>query len=218
MTLLRSCVLAVACGLIAPDAPAQDVPFGPPDVPESCLDDLRAEGAKFRTWTVSARRMKGGPTCVVPRGVRLLGTPSRIRYDKPVRVNCAFARRLLRFERIAQEEAGALFGRRVARIEHLGTYACRRMAEYPDWISEHSFANAIDVAALVLADGRRIEVERHFVRNGSHTESKPALFLRRLARRLYDEGVFSVVLTPNFDRRHANHLHLDGAPYTVDGT
>ena len=45
-----------------------------------------------------------------------------------------------------------------------------------------------------------------------------AQFLRRLTRRLYDEKVFSVVLTPSFDSHHKNHLHLDGAPYTVDGT
>jgi hypothetical protein len=26
------------------------------------------------------------------------------------------------------------------------------------------------------------------------------------------------VLTPSFDSHHKNHLHLDGAPYSVDGT
>jgi hypothetical protein len=30
--------------------------------------------------------------------------------------------------------------------------------------------------------------------------------------------VFSVVLTPSFDSHHKNHLHLDGAAYSVDGT
>ena len=44
------------------------------------------------------------------------------------------------------------------------------------------------------------------------------MFLRRLTRRLYDEKVFSVVLTPSYDRHHKNHLHLDGAAYSVDGT
>jgi len=219
MTLLRLSSLVVACGLISLEAQAQVEPaFGPPVVSEACLADLRAKGAVFRRWTVRARRIQGKPVCVVPHGLRLLRTPSGIRYSKPVRVNCAFALRLLEFERIAQEEAKELFGRRIARIEQLGTYACRMMAEYPDWVSEHSFANAIDIRAFVLVGGHRIEVERHFVQNGRPTKSKPALLLRRLARRLYDEGVFSVVLTPNFDRRHANHFHLDGAPYSVDGT
>ena len=45
-----------------------------------------------------------------------------------------------------------------------------------------------------------------------------AKFLRRLTRRLYDEQVFSVVLTPSYDAHHRNHLHLDGADYSVDGT
>jgi len=48
--------------------------------------------------------------------------------------------------------------------------------------------------------------------------SAAAQFLRRLTRRLYDEQVFTVVLTPSYDKHHKNHLHLDGAAYTVDGT
>jgi hypothetical protein len=28
----------------------------------------------------------------------------------------------------------------------------------------------------------------------------------------------SKMLTPSFDRHHRNHLHLDGAAYTLDGT
>ncbi len=44
------------------------------------------------------------------------------------------------------------------------------------------------------------------------------MFLRRVTRRLLDEKVFSVVLTPSFDRHHRNHLHLDGSAYTLDGT
>jgi hypothetical protein len=44
------------------------------------------------------------------------------------------------------------------------------------------------------------------------------LFLRSLARRLYDEDVFSVVLTPFFDALHRDHFHLDLARYRLDGT
>ena len=43
-------------------------------------------------------------------------------------------------------------------------------------------------------------------------------FLREAARALYDEGVFSVVLTPAYDRLHHDHFHLDLARYRVDGT
>lgn len=47
--------------------------------------------------------------------------------------------------------------------------------------------------------------------------AKPAEQVR-LVKRLYKDGVFTVVLTPRFNRIHHNHLHLDAASYSVDGT
>ena len=86
------------------------------------------------------------------------------------------------------------------------------MAAYPGWVSEHSYANAIDIAEFTLVSGKTISVLQHFKQNNTK-----GLFLRNVARRLYDEGVFSVVIGPNFDRLHRNHLHLDRAHYRVDG-
>jgi hypothetical protein len=134
------------------------------------------------------------------------------------RVSCAFGLRLARFEAIVQEEARAALGARVRTLVQLGTYNCRRMAAYPDLVSEHSFANAIDVARFELANGRVVVVERDWVPKDRPAATPAARFLRRLTRRLYDEKIFSVVLTPSYDRHHRNHLHLDGAAYTVDGT
>ncbi|WP_232495471.1 extensin family protein [Novosphingobium kaempferiae] len=50
----------------------------------------------------------------------------------------------------------AMLGERVVRLEHLGTANCRRIGggETGNW-SEHAIGNAIDIAAFVLADGRR---------------------------------------------------------------
>ena len=98
-----------------------------------------------------------------------------------------------------QEEARSILKSPVKSIVHLGTYNCRRMAAYPTWVSEHSFANAIDVATFVLKNGRTVEVERDWVRAEKPAATAAAQFLRRLTRRLYDEKVFSVVLTPSFD-------------------
>jgi hypothetical protein len=86
------------------------------------------------------------------------------------------------------------------------------------WPLRHSLANAIDVATFILANGRRIEVERDWVRAGQPAPRPASQFLRRLTRRLYDEQVFSVVLTPSHDKHHENQLHLDGAACAVDGT
>ncbi|OYW46313.1 MAG: extensin [Sphingomonadales bacterium 32-68-7] len=104
-----------------------------------------------------------------------------------------------------QPAAEAELGARVARIEHFGTFSCRRLygrGEGP-W-SEHATGNALDVAAFVLADGRRIGVLADW--NGGDAE---AAFLRR-AR---DEAcrVFGTVLSPDYNAAHADHFHLDQA-------
>jgi hypothetical protein len=189
-----------------------------PTAPEGCRDDLKTGGVRFTPWPLRPSRMASGVVCEAPEGVAIKRGGAGLRFQPLARVNCAFALRLGRFEAVMQEEARSLFKSPVASIVHLGTYNCRKMAAYPDFVSEHSFANAIDIATFVLKNGSRVEVERDWVRAEQPAKTPAAQFLRRLTRRLYDEHVFSVVLTPSFDSHHKNHLHLDGAAYTVDGT
>lgn len=193
------------------------VTFAPPAVPDDALVQLRAAGVRARPYPVKPVRLGDAAICAVPGGVTISRGASRVQYRRPARVNGAFALRLGRFESIVQEEAAVAFGRRVVAVEHLGTYVCRMMAEYPEWVSEHSFGNAIDVAVFVLTGGRRISVQRDWIARDREATTPASRFLRRVGRRLYDEEVFSVVLTPSFDRRHHNHFHLDGASYRVDG-
>ena len=194
----------------------------PPEVEPGCKQILRTAGARFVDWPVAPVPLENRILCQVPKGLILSRGASAVQYQPPARINCGFALRLARFEKVLQEEALKAFGKRAARIEQLGTYNCRRMAAYPDMVSEHSFANAIDIARIVMTGGRTVVVvERDWVARDAASDSqlKPAaLFLRRLTRRLFDEQIFSVVLTPSYDRHHRNHLHLDGAPYIVDGT
>jgi hypothetical protein len=192
-------------------------PVAPP-APDGCRATLKSDGVRFAEWPLRPARLSNDVVCEAPEGVAIKRGAAGLRFQPQARVNCAFARRLERFEAVVQEEARRAFKSPVTSIVQLGTYNCRRMAAYPDWVSEHSFANAIDVAVFVLANGKRIEVERDWVRAEKPAVTAAAQFLRRLTRRLYDEKVFSVVLTPSFDAHHKNHLHLDGAAYSVDGT
>lgn len=206
---------------VAGDVPAEpSAAFKPgaPAAPAGCRANLKAAGVRFSAWPLRPSRMTADIVCEAPEGVAITRGRAGVVFQPRARVNCAFAERLVRFEAIVQEEARSILASPVKSIRHLGTYNCRRMAAYPDWVSEHSFANAIDIAAFVLKNGRRVEVERDWVRADQPAATPAAQFLRRLTRRLYDERVFSVVLTPSYDAHHKNHLHLDGAPYTVDGT
>ena len=89
-------------------------------------------------------------------------------------------------------------------LEHYGTYQCRRVGNSPEgrW-SEHATGNAIDVSAVVLADGRRIAVRQGWTNQGS-----PAAAFLREAR----DGacpIFGTVLSSDYNAAHFDHLHLD---------
>ena len=196
--------------------PQAPMVFRPPTVPPNCRATLKSLGARFKPWRNPRRILRGKVVCHAPQGVRLYRGRTGLDFRGP-KVNCAMALRLMTFEKVLQEEAMRAFREPVKRISMWGSYQCRRMANYPTWVSEHSFGNAIDLGGVVLKSGKVITVLKDFVKKGRPMTAK-GRFWNRLAKRLYREKVFSVVLTPNFDKLHHNHLHLDGAPYTADGT
>jgi len=209
-------MLAAATAVGATPVRLGQVPVAP-SPPAECRQTLAAHGAKLTPWPLHPQRLPSGVVCEAPDGVTIQRGKTT-RFQPPARVNCRFGLRLLRFEEVMQEEATEVLGSPVRALVQLGTYNCRRMAAYPDLVSEHSFANAIDIATFVLSNHRTVVVERDWVSADQPATTPAARFLRRLTRRLYDEQIFSVVLTPSYDRHHRNHLHLDGAAYSVDGT
>jgi hypothetical protein len=107
--------------------------------------------------------------------------------------------------REVQPAARDLLGSPVERIEHLGAYSCRRLYGRAKgrW-SEHATGNAIDIAAFVLADGRRIAVLGDW-----KAKDERARFLHRVR-----DGacrIFGTVLSPDYNAAHRDHLHLDQA-------
>jgi hypothetical protein len=97
------------------------------------------------------------------------------------------------------------FGRKVAAIEHYGSYSCRRIYGRSEgtW-SEHSTANAVDIAAFRLEDGRRISLIGDW--EGDDAESR---FLREV--RDGSCRLFATVLSPDYNEAHRDHFHLDQA-------
>ena len=156
---------------------------------------------------------------VLCRAVDPVGAPdSRCQVDTAVRVSrieaglnhsavmsCALASRLDDFEReVVQPLAAAELGRRVVRIDHLGSFSCRAIHGGGS-LSQHALGQAIDIAGFRLSDGTTISVEDDWSGPGPKR-----LFLRHLARRAC--SFFSVVLTPDSNAEHYNHIHLDIGP------
>ncbi|WP_156829175.1 extensin family protein [Amorphus coralli] len=111
-----------------------------------------------------------------------------------------------------QPMAYALFGSPVAEVNIAASYGCRtRNHKRGAPLSEHSFANAIDIASFELADGRTISVLDDW-----HSDGSDAIFLRTVHGDACKE--FTTVIGPDGDRHHADHFHFDLARHNKDGS
>lgn len=111
-----------------------------------------------------------------------------------------------------QPMATALFGAPVTEVKVAASYGCRtRNHKKGARLSEHSFANAIDISAFTLADGRTITVKDDWASEGSS-----AIFLRTVHGEACKE--FTTVIGPDGDRHHLDHFHLDLARHNKDGS
>jgi hypothetical protein len=198
--------------------PENDAVIAPPAPIEDCEAKLRAAGVEFTPAQLPVRAPNaGGPTCGVEQAVVYRRGPARIRYNSPPLVSCGMALGLARFEQALTEEGPRYLGQRVVRIDQGGTYNCRKMVRFK-LVSEHSYANAIDIKSVTLENGRKLTVLHTFGKLDAEPVRPEARFWRAVTRRLYDEGAFSVVITPFFDALHKDHIHLDQARYRVDGS
>lgn len=167
----------------------------------ACLADLEASDISFRTIEMSPPT---NPSCRIVAPIRV--TKVDVPLSRSATMSCFLAEKLDQFERGAvQKLAMQDLGHRVVRIDHLGAYSCRANTGRHDRLSAHAYGLAIDIAGFRLSDGMSVSVERDWARPGPKAE-----FLRHVARAAC--GYFSVVLTPDSDRAHYNHFHLDLGP------
>ncbi len=200
----------------ANDDPTDDGIVGPPDIIADCEQRLTAAEVTFRSAKLPIRERKGF-SCGTEQAVVYVKGPESMRFEPAPVVSCGLALALARFERVLNRTAKEFLGTRVVAIVQGGTYNCRSMARFR-LVSEHSYANAIDLYGFRLADGRRVSVLRDFGSPREPAKTRESRFLRELAHRLYDEQVFSVVVTRFFDELHRDHIHVDMARYRTDGS
>ncbi len=95
------------------------------------------------------------------------------------------------------------FGQPVVEIKQISAYSCRGMNGEPGaHISEHAFGNALDIAAFVLADGRKITVK-----DGWHGGPEEQGFLHDVHGAACE--TFATVLAPGSNAYHYDHMHVD---------
>lgn len=119
--------------------------------------------------------------------------------------SCPVAAAMRLWEPAVQRAAKQHLGSRVIRIEHFGSYSCRRLygREGGQW-SEHATADAVDIAGFRLADGRRVTIAADWT--GRELD---AAFLRDVRDSACE--LFATVLSPDYNDAHHDHLHFDQA-------
>ncbi|WP_068460709.1 extensin family protein [Hyphomicrobium sulfonivorans] len=92
-----------------------------------------------------------------------------------------------------------------------GSYSCRPINHaFGAVLSEHGHANALDVSGFVLANGKTVSVKK-----GWRGDKRDQAFLREVRAGACHH--FTTVLSPNYDRNHHDHFHVDLARRGKDG-
>lgn len=176
----------------------------------SCL----SSGVLARTTFITSRSALGGPSvCGTERPFELAAVDNgRVTLKPTALLRCPMIPQVERWIReSAAPAAQYYFGADLVEVSIAGSYSCRPMNHVSGAkLSEHGYANALDVSGFTLSSGRKISVKRHW--NGDPQEQA---FLRAVQRGACQH--FTTVLGPNHDRAHHDHFHVDLARHGRDG-
>jgi hypothetical protein len=217
---MRPIVPFFALFLFTAPALADDVPLPRPRPPEAGravslpipIDPLEREAAlklceEFTHADVAVATAlapmawDNGCTAAAPVEVSAIKLAAgRLVEMKPAAVlRCPTALAIARWVREDLAPLADKLGSRIERIEVAASFACRsRNGIAGAVMSEHGKANALDIRALHLADGRKIAIE--------HAAGPPE-FLAGMRRSACAR--FMTVLGPGADKEHETHLHVD---------
>lgn len=178
--------------------------WNPPAAPEgrACLANLGRSNAAFTP--LPDQYFAAG--CSAIGAVRLASLRSddgMLQLSNLGPVTCPLANTLSGWARFGVDRsARAILGSPLVRIETMGSYACRNVAG-TNRLSGHATANAVDIGAFVLADGRRISVLQGW--NASSPQ------VRAFLNTVRDSACkrFGTVLSPDYNAAHRDHFHLE---------
>ncbi|SIQ27652.1 Uncharacterized conserved protein [Rhizobium sp. RU20A] len=183
---------AESSAAIIPPTPADDA---------ACRAELQALGTRFAT----AKPIDDGEGCGIAAPITVTEILPGITLAPEGVMGCHAARALARWTKETVIPTASLAGETatVTSIEQASAYVCkRRNGAATGKMSEHAHGNAVDIAAIVFSDGKRLEMkprEEDGTMEGALQRSLTA------AACLH----FSTVLSPGSDATHETHLHLD---------
>jgi hypothetical protein len=183
-------------------------------------DDARSRECLARLDATAIRYRRAPPVRAIMTPVHVLGDIGGVRFrltwrrraPPPMLVDCEMALALWAWSAILRAQD-------VVEVRYSNTWRragrpSRRRRGYPH---KHAMGYAIDVHQLVLADGRRLDIERDYERLLGDEQSclgQPRTDAGRILRTIVCQTAASTYLIPpinpddNWD--HRNHLHVEG--------
>jgi hypothetical protein len=214
LVLLAAFCSVTCCGLLA----AQAVPLPRSRPAQTSTPEPAPEGVAEEAATPSACRLRltaelavapslpaltGPGECSVEDAVRLeavwLADKTRVAVTPPAIVRCTFAEVIVQWVREDVAPTVRSLGSALKSIDNFDSYECRgRNRIVGAKLSEHGKANAVDIRALKLANGKVVEL----------TDPQVAKDFRERVRKNACAR-FTTVLGPGSDGYHENHVHVD---------
>lgn len=149
-----------------------------------------------------------------------------IELSQPITLNCRMATNLSKWAKQTRDLAQSILDKELTGLQVSTSYQCRRRNNAPTGkISEHGFANALDISGLRFENDIKMSIEANWqpeldkpleARNSNReslvtsdysTLPDAPRFLR--AARDAACAYFTTVLSPEANAAHADHLHLD---------
>lgn len=140
-----------------------------------------------------------------------------LKLSSPAILNCKMAESLTNWISELNPELLNTYNRKITDISVGTHYQCRRRNNLPTGkLSEHGFANALDIVGFTFDNGERLTVEEHWGptldtidTNASGSVSPD--YSQQIMRTARDIACkhFTTVLGPESDAYHNNHFHLD---------
>jgi hypothetical protein len=173
-----------------------------------------ASGAVQESPFVQSRSALGGPSlCGAERPFQMAAADGgRVGLKPSAMLRCPMVPQVNRWvSRIVEPAARYHLGASLAELRVAASYSCRPMNHVDGGrLSEHGYANALDVSAFVMTNGRVVTIKGGW--NGAPEERA---FLRAVRSGSCEE--FTTVLGPGADAYHGDHFHLDLARHGRDG-
>ena len=178
----------------ASGAPAEAV-----QEPSACRLRLTTEMAIAPSMPALIGPGECGAADVVRLEAVVLPDLGRVPLMPPATLRCSMAEAIVHWVREEAAPRARDLGSVLRAIQNFDSFNCRgRNRIVGGKISEHGKANALDIRALKLADGRSIELTDPRVTRDFREGLRDSACVR-----------FSTVLGPGSDGYHKNHVHLD---------